>query len=254
MKELDCQPLYKDAEFYDAEFADRSYDLDFYLRQAVRIEGSVLELACGTGRIAIPIAQAGLEVAGLDVSQPMLERARRKASAQGLRVDWHLADCRNFKLGRSFDLIIMVSNALQHLHDADSLAASFTRVREHLKPGGRFIFDVMNPDPRKLERPYDLRYRHKTFHESKGDLIEVDARSRYDPAQKLLRFDLFYSQGDRRDFLVKNVTMRCLFPEEVDALCRAGGFEIENRLGDFDARPFSASAPKQIIICRQAQE
>ena len=84
MKPLDCMDIYDDAEFYDQEFANRGHEIPFFLKQAKLAGGPVLEVACGTGRITLPIARAGVEIAGLDISRPMLERARRKAEAEHL--------------------------------------------------------------------------------------------------------------------------------------------------------------------------
>src|SRR5437773_1998705 len=95
IKPLDCLEIYEDAEFYDQEFANRNTEIPFYVKQAQLATGPVLEVGCGTGRLTLPIARAGIDITGMDVSQPMLEQARRKAEAENLRVTWVKQDCRN---------------------------------------------------------------------------------------------------------------------------------------------------------------
>lgn len=123
MKPLDCLDVYADAEFYELEFATRGHEIPFFLQQAELSKGPVLEVACGTGRITLPIARAGIEITGLDVSRPMLDLARRKAEAENLAVTWIEQDCRQINCAQSFALIFSATNAMQHLCDLDSVNA-----------------------------------------------------------------------------------------------------------------------------------
>jgi 2-polyprenyl-3-methyl-5-hydroxy-6-metoxy-1,4-benzoquinol methylase len=249
MKALDCVPLYEDAAFYDAEFAERAHEIPFYVERALRAGGPVLELACGTGRLTLPIAAAGVPIVGVDLVPSMIERARQKASAAGLMVDWHVADMRALGLGRTFRMAFIATNALQHLHDAASLEAFFLRAREHLEPGGTLIVDVFNPSVAKLARHIDQRRPHKAFVLPDGRSVAVDVGSEYLAELQLLHFELRYRVHEQL-IRTKDVHMRCLFPEELLALCRAGGFEPVERFGDYDQSPFCADSPKQIVVCR----
>ncbi|MBI3288631.1 MAG: hypothetical protein HYZ74_03830 [Elusimicrobia bacterium] len=154
-----------------------------------------------------------------------------------------------FRLPRRFDWIFMATNALQHLHDRESVDALFERVRAHLNPGGKFLFDVMNPNAEKLARDPALRYRRKTFRPPAGEPIDVDARSGYDPQSRILEFDLFYSKAGRPDFRTKHVELRCFFPQELDELCRRNGFAIESKHGDYKGGAFDAASAKQVLVC-----
>ena len=112
----------------------------------------MLELACGTGRLTIPIAQSDVEIVGLDLSPSMLAHARTKAAAAEVEIQFVEGDCRSFALPRKFALIFMAFNSMQHLHDQASLAGLFGSVRKHLAPEGKFIFDVFNPKIALLAR------------------------------------------------------------------------------------------------------
>ena len=133
--------LYRDGRHYDELVRSLPLgDVPFYVGEAKRADGPVLELACGTGRVTIPVAQSGVEIVGLDQSASMLATARAKAAEAGVKIAWVEADCRTFALSRKFALIFMAFNSMQHLHDHASLAALFAHVRGHLAPGGRFSF------------------------------------------------------------------------------------------------------------------
>jgi len=249
MKALDCIPLYEDAEFYDAEFAGRAHEIPFYVKRARETDGPVLELACGTGRLTLPIAAAGVPIVGVDLVPSMIERARRKASARGLTLGFHVADMRTLNLGRTFRLVFVATNALQHLHDAESLEAFFLSAREHVDPDGQLIVDVFNPSVHKLSRSIDGRHSHNTFTLADGRPVEVDVGSEYLSDLQLLHFELKYHVHGRL-IRTKDVRMRCIFPEELLALCRAFGFEPVERFGDYDQSPFHAGSPQQIVVCR----
>jgi SAM-dependent methyltransferase len=250
MGDLDCLAIYEDAELYDREFSDRDFDIAFWRQRALRAGGDVLEIACGTGRITLPLARAGVRVTGLDVSAPMLELARCKAERERLSIDWVHADCRDFSLGKPFRLIFIAANALQHLHDLASVEEFFRCVHKHLEPGGEFLLDVFNPDVAKLSRKPDVRYLFKEIPGAGGDPIRVEASSGYDDAAQLLRFELRYLDKTGQLLRTKQVGMRCFFPQELELLCRHGGWRVVEKFGSYNERPFTAGSLKQILVCQ----
>jgi len=249
MTPLDCLEIYDDAEFYDVEFAARDLEIPFYRKHSRQARGPVLEVACGTGRLTLPIARDGVEITGLDVSRPMLEQARRKATSAGLRVEWLEQDCRVMKLDKTFALIFSATNAMQHLLDAKSSDDFLQSARRLLKPGAHLILDVFNPNPAKLGRPATVRYLQKTITPTGGEPIRVEAESEYHVTTQVLSFQLFYIQA-RQTLRTKQVNMRCFFPEELLALCRVNRLEVVHRYGNYDESPFVNDSPKQILICR----
>jgi len=251
MRPLDCLEVYEDAELYDQEFASRDHEIPFYRDWALSTGGPVLELACGTGRLTLPIAVAGLEIVGVDVSPSMIERARLHAAQAGLDVQWYVQDVRHLDLGRRFRLAFMATNALQHLHDHDSLLAFFARARDHLEPDGVLLVDVFNPSVAKLARPPGPPRLHKELTLPDGRVVQVLVDGQYRADTQILRFGLEYRCGTRV-LATKDVTMRCLFPEELLGLCRMAGWKVVERFGDYDRSPFTAASPKQILVCRPA--
>lgn len=139
------------ADSYDADMgaeADAMHDTPFYLalaREAAAHGRAVLELACGTGRVTLPIAREGIEIVGLDNAAAMLAVARRKAAAEDLDVTWVEADMRDFDLGRSFGLIIIPYRSFLHLLTDAGQAACLAAGYRHLMPGGRFALNFFAP-------------------------------------------------------------------------------------------------------------
>ena len=251
MNTADCLAIYEDAGFYDLEFAARDAEIPFFRESARRCGGPVLEVACGTGRITLPIAHDGHDMTGLDISRPMLDLARCKSEAAGMRIEWLEQDCREMRLHRTFALIFSATNAMQHLLDVDSACRFLQSARRTLRDDGTLILDVFNPNPAKLIRTADMRYMHKTIAMPDGTVIRVEAASSYDAARQVLHFDLFYLDGGKL-LRTKRVDMRCFFPQELLALCKLNGLEIVRRLGDYDESDFASDSPKQILVCRRS--
>src|SRR5512144_3236625 len=144
--------LYEAPELYDLAFGPGPCE-PFYREEARRAAGPILELACGTGRLTIPIARDGHGIVGLDASPTMLEAARSKAKQAGVcGATFVLADMRSFALGSKFALVIISCNSLADLTTNDDLKACFSRIREHLRPGAIVAFDIVNPDVTSLAR------------------------------------------------------------------------------------------------------
>jgi len=245
-------PLYRDGRNYDLMVdALELTDLPFYLDEAKRARGPVLELACGTGRLTIPIAQSGVEIAGLDQSSSMLAHARSKAEAAGVNITWVDADCRQFDLRRKFPLIFMAFNSMQHLHDQASLTELFAAVRRHLAPGGRFVFDVFNPSLAILNRTPNQRYPDRSYEDPEGrGTITLEQTAIYDDAAQVNHITWYFSRPVDKDFRVESLHVRCFFPQELDLLVSANRFGIEEKMGNFDRKAFSSGSPKQIVVCR----
>lgn len=250
MKPLDDMAVYDDAAFYDQEFVARTHDIPFFVKHATRADGAVLEVGCGTGRITLPVARAGVDITGLDVMPSMLARARLKAKEEQLPINWLEQDCRDIRSDRRYALIFSATNAMQHLHDLDSVTAFLASARSALRPGGTLIVDVFNPDVAKLSRTSVVPYQHKSIVDSFGNTLDVQAVTYYDAATQVLHFTLDYLR-DGVGTRSKKVSMRCFFPQELLALCRIAGLDVMWRCGDYNESPFTSNSPKQILFCRK---
>ena len=142
---------YLDAEKYDQYYGTYAEPHDWLVERLIE-RNSVMELACGTGRIAIPLAQRGLSVTGIDYSKPMLALVRKKARETHVEIELALCDFRDFGLWRKFGFILLLSNALWHVHERSDFEAMIRCVRCHLEPGGLFVLDVFVPSLNLLNR------------------------------------------------------------------------------------------------------
>ena len=248
--------FYDDPALYDRVSTPPAASIDFYVELARHSPGDVLELACGTGRVTIPIAQAlahsGRSVTGLDLAPAMLESARTKAATVGVVPALVSGDMRHFALGRRFGLIFVAFNSLLHLTTNEALADCFACVREHLAPGGTFAFDVFNPSVTMLARsPAERSTVVRVPDEALGE-IHVEATMDYDAATQVNRSAFHFSAPGRPDYLTVPIHLRSLFPLELPVLLTANGLRLEARYGDFGREPFGSGSVRQVCICRVA--
>lgn len=250
MKPVDSHAIYRDGRHYDLQHKDFVDDIPFYIAQAEKYGGPVLELACGTGRITVPMAKKGLRITGLDISTSMLVHAAQKSAAEGVVIEWVHADCRDFDLPEHFSLVLFPFNSIAHLHDLEDIESCFACVRRHLKPGGRFILDIFNPKIEILIRNQSERYPAGEYPDPDGQgAVMITENNIYDKASQVNKIKWYYRVGGQADKVVADLNMRIFYPQELDALLKYNGFEIERKFGDFDESPFVSGSPKQIPVC-----
>lgn len=247
--------IYEDARLYDAlgQAQFGGGDLSYWEQQCARSSGPVLELACGSGRLTIPLAEGGVDIEGLDISPAMLALARQKAEANGLTLSWSLSDCTDFDLARRFGVIFLPNNSLAHLLTRQDLANCLACVRRHLAVGGRFGLDYFNPSLPLLMRDPTSRHPVAAFlHPDTGEQVVVTESSAYDAATQINHIRWFWRFGGRDEEVVSDLPMRVYFPQELDALLSCAGFVIEEKYGDYDLAPFTTTSQKQLIVARPA--
>lgn len=243
--------VYQDARAYDLLFGGyaQGEDLAFYTRLAREAGGPVLELACGTGRLTIPLAESGVEITGLDLSSPMLALARQKSASRNVAVTWVEADFRSFALGRTFGLVFIPANSLTNLLDRESLEDCLRCAREHLAPGGRFAFQIYNPSLAVLTRDASQRYPVGQYqHPDSGRTVVVTHTHVYDAATQINHI-LWHYQMEGEEEQVASLKMRVFYPQELDALLHYNGYELIAKYGDWGEAPFTTASPKQLIVC-----
>lgn len=244
--------ILRNGEWYDAQHRYlTAEDIDFYVGQAVKASGPVLEICCGTGRITIPTAEAGVDITGLELEPAMLDRARTKAEEKGVRIDWICGDATTFSLGRKFNLVTAPFNSLQLFGTTSKTLDCLKRVKESLLPEGCFVFDVFNPNLEYLA-PHDSAARRKAavFQSPEtGEDVNVEWSNVYNQETQITDVKLYYSTKDKKDFAVDNVRQRCFFPQELNLLVEHVGFKILEKFGDFSGKRFSNGDSKQVVVC-----
>lgn len=249
----DYVSFYSDARRYDlAMGAYASGDqLNFYRRQVARYGEPVLELACGSGRLTIPLAREGIDITGLDISEEMLQLAKSKASKSGLSIRFIRGDIRSFDLGEKFKFIVIPAQSLSHLHTREEIEDCFSCVRRHLADEGRFLIELFNSSIGMLARESGRRYPVGQYNDPKGDSpVFVTEEVRYDAASQVDHIQWFFRNEGSNKETVLSFEMRQFFPREIDALLWYNDFLIEHKYGSYDQTEFSSDAWKQLIICR----
>ena len=237
---------YRSAEMYDGKFAWFVEDVPFFHRLALECRGPVLELGCGTGRVTLPLARAGVKMVGLDASTAMLDAARAAAAAEKLPVEFVAGDFRSFDLGRRFPLIIFPFNGLAHLLEDRDLFSCLVAIESHLDSGGRLALDLPNPRPHILSSNDDRVF--LSYQNAAGERVEVWEESEYDRSRR--RSHVRWRHVSPSGELVEELTLRVFFPDELSELLGRAGFAIERRYGDYDGRSFAPDSPQQLIVCR----
>ncbi len=244
------------ARMYDGDYAAMrtpSGDVDFYVEEARRAGGSVLELGCGTGRILIPTARAGVEIAGVDRSAGMLARARRNIAAEPAevrgRATLHEGDICAFDLGERFSLVTIPFRPIGHVLEIERQLALFANARRHLTSDGRVIFDFFHPDPAVLAAPQAERL--DLEREEDGRRIRRFSSARPRLATQVMevafRWEVEGPSGEVAEQRVE-FPMRWYHRFELEHLLARCGLRVIELYGDFQRRPFTDDAGEMVFV------
>jgi SAM-dependent methyltransferase len=237
---MNALALYDAPDLYDLAMSPNPSAEAFYVDEARRRGGRVLTLACGSGRFAIPLARAGIEVVGLDVAPAMLERAKTKAQEALVEIEWVLGDMRNYDLEeKQFGLITIAANSLLHLHAAQDIVDCMRTAARHLAPHGALAFDIWCPSIALLARAQGKRYKVGNFVDTTMGVSQVQ------------RATWYWSAQDRPDFLVGPLHLRQIFPQELPLLVEHAGLRLRERYGSFD-RTALPGQDRQVCVCELA--
>jgi len=247
------------AEFYDhfPLYRDRM-DAFFYTRAAEEYGAPVLELGCGTGRIMIPVARAGHEVVGLDLSDNMLDICKEKLKSEPQevqnRIEMARDDMRAFDLGREFPLITTPFRCFQHLITVEDQLACLESIHRHLERDGHLILELFNPSMKYLvdDKRMEEMGEDPPFAIPDGRTVLRRWRnSARDFFKQTLDAEIIYyvtHPDGREEKLVHSFRMRYLFKYEAEHLLARTGFEVEHLYADFDKSAFGSKDPGELIF------
>ncbi|HEV2712533.1 MAG TPA: class I SAM-dependent methyltransferase [Gaiellaceae bacterium] len=225
------------AELYDPWSRSVTEDVPFYVAEARKSGGPVVELGVGTGRIAVPTAKAGIRVIGVDSSAGMLEVCRKAAEEADVleRVDLRLGDLAAPPVPERVRLVTCPFRAYLHLPDADARVAALAAARDLLVPGGRLIFDVFAPHRDDIEKT------HGRWIEREPDIFE---RADWDERAQTLTLSVRGLQGQ--------ATMRLAWISQPEwrRTLEAAGFSVERCYGWFDYRPYRGGEDMVFVASR----
>jgi SAM-dependent methyltransferase len=192
--------------------------------------GGALEFAIGTGRIALPLAQRGVRVAGIDLSPDMVAQLRKKPSGDEIPVA--IGDYATTKVDGTFSLVYLVFNSINNQATQEAQVASFENAAAHLEPGGRFVVEVGVPNTQRLE-VFDLSDTHVGV-----DELDFDT-------QRLVSHHFNLIDGRWERF---SIPFRSVSPAELDLMARLAGMALCERWSGWEREPFTSESPKHVSV------
>lgn len=244
------------ARFYDAEQDKFVQDIPFYLEYAKNSRGEVLELACGTGRVLLPIALEGVRITGLDISQNMLDVARAKLAALDKKsqanVELVHGDMRDFDLKKKYSLIYIPFRSFQGLLTRDDQGKCLACARRHLTDDGIFILDLFAPLHKFLAMEHRREYMGIFQDRETGIPVTHWAEVSYDLARQTLQADWYYEWTDKNGQFQRkiwNLEIAYLFRFEAELLLEKHGFKVTDVFGGFKKEPYNYYSGEQIFVC-----
>jgi SAM-dependent methyltransferase len=232
----------------------------FYVEEARATGGPLLELGCGTGRLAVPLLETGFDVHGLDASPGMLERVKEKQKQLppeiARRLHLHEGDMASFELGQQFALVIVAFRSFQHLLNPAAQRNCLLCIRKHLAPNGTAILNLFDPRYDLIVPGRTESTRSDIIHPESGNRVLVEVLERFnDPVVQILEERWRFTETDSNGIVVRSeeeyLTLRWSFRSEMRHLFELCGFLVENEYLDFRRSP-PAYGKEQIWVLRHS--
>lgn len=249
------------ARLYDLDLADDPGDLDLWLALAGQAGGPVLELMAGTGRLAVPLAEAGFAVTAVDLDPAMLRRAALRAAAAGeeveRRLDLVLGDVVGLDLpgAGTYRLAFVALNSILLLRSREAQGAAWAALAGHLAPGGLAAVDAWLPDAADLAR-YDGRLHHEYLRRDpeRGAWVTKTAAAQHDGATGTVALTTFFDEGDPGQAPVRwfrRDVVRLTSADEQRFLAESSGLHVELVAGGYDLEPLGPHDDRLVLLARR---
>ena len=247
-------PYEQIARYYDAENADLVEDLAAYSLLAERFGGPVLDVGCGTGRVALHLAGQGFTVTGIESSPAMLDRARTKSGIERVTlVEGSAADA---QAGDEFGLSILAFSTFQHFHTQDEQMSLLENIARHLRPGGGIALDLSNPVHFFRTDDVPALVHERTFPDPvSGQPVMQQSIVRADRAAQILHITWVYDRVEASGSITRTVCempLRCYTAPEIRLLLERAGFLPVEFYGTYDFDPFDEHSPRLFVVAEKA--
>ena len=237
--------MYNNPALYDACTAHKIDDIPFYEHWAKQTNGPILELACGTGRIAKHLIESGFNYTGLDLSSVFIDYCRSNFP----NGKFTTGDMCDFNLGQKFDLIFIPFNSFLHLYKEDEMTQCLKSIQNHLSDNGKFLLDIFVPNPEFLYRDSDKKYEEMTIIHPNGGECTVWQKNQYKEETEINHIHWFFNRGNIEPMDEYDFDMRMIYPDTMDRVLSDSDFTIEEKWGDYDGEPFNETSFLQLYIC-----
>lgn len=240
-----------DAYFYDYFATGLDGDCTFYFEQAKKYGSPILELGCGTGRILIPIAQAGINIVGLDRSEAMLSIAKQKISILSPEVQNNIelikGDMRNFSINKKFNLVIIPYRSFLYLLTPEDQKSTLKCIHKHLVDNGKLIFNIFDPDLEIITEHFSslgscLKKQDEFINPETGNKVILWDTRQYNPENQTLDQYFIFEEINKQGFVVSKsyapLHIRYIHRYEMQFLLELCGYKIDALYGDFQGGPY----------------
>ena len=241
------------ASFYDAEHAHFDEDLNLYMNFAELCGSPLLELACGSGRLLVPLAREGYDLTGVDTSASMLNLAQEALRQAGVAAQCKLVleNMSKLHLGHRFRMAFIALGSFGHICTRQEQRQTLAVVRDHLTPGSRFILDISNADARYMEHLSGHVLHQGTWGREDGALLSHFISPASSLTRHLLELTHFYDMHQQGEAVRRTVITTHLYlfeRNEVELLLEEAGFVVTDVYGDYELSPFEHDSPRMIFI------
>jgi ubiquinone/menaquinone biosynthesis C-methylase UbiE len=244
MEEKEIKNFNEWAEIYDLVDGLYKEDIDFYIKEASKAKGKVLEIACGTGRIYLELLKKGIDTYGIDISENMLKILKMKAKNLGLKPKVYKADMRTFNLRKKFSLIIIPFRGFLHNLKVEDQIKTLKNIKKHLTPNGKLIVSFFYPNPEYILKNYGKE--NKKIINFKGRKYTLISKSYFvDEVNQIIEYTIILKKNNRIVWSMK-VKLAFIYKREFELLLRLAGFKKWKVYGDFNYEPLRSY--KQEIV------
>jgi len=240
------------ADLYDI-YVPATFDIDFFITETKKTSGEVLELMSGTGRVSIPLIEAGVKLTCVDLSGELNAVLERKLQQSGLRADVFKMDVCKLELPKKFGMVIIPFHSFAHITSPDDQRKALACIQQHLLPGGTFICTLGNPKLRQKAVDGQLRlFRTYSLPETNGSLLLWIVENHNDNDEKIVEAMQFYEEYDAKGVLRSKRLMELHFrlspKDEFEENAKEAGFRIKSLYGDYAYSEFTEESPFMIWI------
>ena len=226
-KEYSVGNFIYDPKVYDG-FNTHQDDIQFYKEWIHKNQiNKVLELCCGTGRITIPLAQAGINIIGLDINEDMISEGKLKAKKENVKVEFIKGDMKNIEINEKFQLIFIPFNSIHCLYINDDVIKVLETVSQHLDKNGFLIIDYFNPNIEYIIKNKDKIIKIADYMTADGRHIIINQTMEYDDYSQVNRIKWEHIINGKEKS-IDSLDMRMFYPQELDYLLTSNGYKIVN--------------------------
>jgi len=236
------------AEWYDYMFKGREEDVKFYVKEAKKAKGKVLEIACGTGRVYLELLRNGIDAYGIDISDALLNVLRNKAKKEGLEAKVYNQDMRYFKFDEKFDRILLPFSSFLHNTTYKDQITTLKNIYKHLNEGGKLIIDFFLPDYEYMCKSFNKKVRDLEFVKDGKEYV-VYKNEKFDPINQIIYMHQDIVEKNTNSKLGElNFTIRYIYKNEFELLLRLAGFSKWRVYGGFNYEPLKSKEQRLVWV------